>query len=108
MFSFGSADGLLNQSCELEFNTNGGFGGHNQNGYSDEDIVLAIGDFGQVLLATGALTSWDVDGFTLNWAVSDGIARYFIYGVFETDRNDPCLFPFTPQIYRRLPAFSLG
>jgi hypothetical protein len=91
MFSIGVADGIVNQSCETEFNTPGGFGGHEQNSYSDVGCVLAVGSTPvPLLLARGELSSWDSDGFTLDWTASDGVARYFIYGVFSTELINPC------------------
>ncbi len=107
MLSIGTADGILNQSCEVEFNISGGFGGHDQNTYADTDIVLALGNNAATLITEASVDSWDSDGFTLDWTVSDGTARYFIYGVFETLYPDPCSPPstgFVPQIYRRLEA----
>ncbi len=101
MLSVGAADGLLNQAVLTEFNQSGGFGGHDQNAYSDIDAVLAIGQATPLQLnARGELASWDADGFTLDWTISDSVARYFVYGVFQADPVDPC--EWTPIIYRWL------
>ncbi len=103
MMSIGCADGLLNQSCEAEWNISGGFGGHDQNWYADNGIVLTLGDNAATLITAATVDSWDSDGFTLDWTISDAVARYFIYGVMKTLYIDPCNPPssgFTPIIYR--------
>ncbi len=102
MLSMGAADGLLNAGCLTEFNQPGGFGGHDQNGYQDIDTVIAIGQATPLqVLARAEISSWDLDGFTLFWPISDGVARFFIYGVFETITVDPC-DEYIPLIYRWL------
>ncbi len=93
---------MLNAACLTEFNQPGGFGGHDQNGYQDIDAVLAIGQATPLQVnARADLDTWDGDGFTLDWTISDGVARYFIYGVFNTEPIDPCQ-DFMPIIYRWL------
>ncbi len=102
MMSIGAVDGLLRQSCETEFNQPGGFGGHDQNSFSDNGIVLAVGQATPLQLNGAAtLDTWDADGFTLDWTTSDGIARFFVYGVMKTTDVDPC-DTFMPIIYRWL------
>lgn len=53
------------------------------------------------LLAEAGLSSWDADGFTLDWTTADAVARYFGYVVFQSTDTKPCT-SFIPQIYRRL------
>lgn len=51
--------------------------------------------------AEAALSSFDSDGFTLDWLVADSDARKFMYALFETETGPLCP-DFIPQIYRRL------
>lgn len=77
------------------------YAGGGDHAYSDANL-LPFSASSASLLASSHLSSFDSDGFTLNWTTADAIARKFLYAMFQTKRpdNDPCRSVYIPQIYR--------
>lgn len=97
LWSWGAADGAGNSGVAVEFNEPGS--GTGENSYQNPGEVLCIAEVPFTLRAAASVSSWDADGFTLNYSAADAVARKFIYGVFSTHKADPCK-RFRPQIYR--------
>jgi hypothetical protein len=83
-FSYGGTDHFKTDQASELFTSTPTSTTPYQNQRMVQGKLLSFSQLNTTTLAEASMSSYDADGFTLNWTTADAVARYFIYGVWES------------------------